>query len=56
MNDNHLQDWNSEIDNSSRARTYILCCSFGLNSYLKCVKNRKSLNLPYAVLKCQYIY
>jgi len=41
MRDNYLQDWNSEIENSSRARTYILFCSFGLNSYFKCVKIEK---------------
>ena len=41
MRDNYLQDWNSEIKNSSRARTYRLFCSFGLNSYLKCVKIEK---------------
>jgi len=32
MRDNYLQDWNSEIENSSRARTCRLFCSFGLNS------------------------
>ena len=29
------------IENSSRARTYRLVCSFSLNSYLKCVKIEK---------------
>ena len=38
MGNNYLQDWNSEIGNSSRARTYRLFCSYGLNTYLKCVK------------------
>ena len=41
MRDNYLQDWNREIANSSRARTYRLVCSFGLNSYLKCVNTEK---------------
>ena len=41
MGDTYLQDWNSEIEHSSRARTYRLFCSFGLNLYLKCVKIEK---------------
>ena len=41
MRDNYLRDWNSDIENSSRARTYRLCCSFGLTLYLKCVKIEK---------------
>jgi len=41
MRDNYLQDWNSGIEHSSRARTYRLFCSVGLNSYLKCVKIEK---------------
>ena len=41
MRDNYLQDWNREIANSSRGRTYRLVCSFGLNSYLKCVNTEK---------------
>ena len=40
MRDNYLQDWNSEIENSQRA-TYRLFCSFGLETYLKCVKIEK---------------
>ena len=36
MRDIYLQDWNSEIENSSRARTYTcrLCCSFGLDGHV----------------------
>ena len=30
-----------KLENSSRVRTYRLFCSFGLNSYLKCVKIEK---------------
>jgi len=37
MRDNYLQDWNSEIENASRARTYRLFYNFGLETYLKCV-------------------
>ena len=40
MRDNYLQDWNSEIENSPTA-TYRLFWSFGLETYLKCVKIEK---------------
>ena len=40
MRDNYLQDWNNEIENSPRV-TYRLFCSFGLETYLKCVKIEK---------------
>jgi len=56
MRDKYLQDCNSEIENSSRARTYRLFCSFGLNKYWKCEKIEKKLNLSYVVLECQHIY
>ena len=42
MRDNYLQDWNSDIENSSRARTYRLFWSFGLETYLKIVKIENS--------------
>jgi len=41
MRDNYSQDWNSKIENSSRARTYRLFCSFGLNKYVRCEKIEK---------------
>ena len=38
IRDNYLQDWTSEIENSSNARTYRLVCRLSLETYLKCVK------------------
>jgi len=46
MRDNYLQDWTSEMD-ILRANTYRLFCSFGLETYLTCVKLETRFNLPY---------
>ena len=70
MGDTYLQDWNSEIEHSSRARTYRLFCSFGLNSYFKVAlcrfrvsahrlaveagRRHKPNKIPYNERKCQY--
>mgnify|MGYP000426324330 FL=1 len=69
MGDTYLQDWNSEIEHSSRARTYRLFCSFGLNSYFKFAlcrfrvsahrlavetgRRHKPNKIPYNERKCQ---
>ena len=41
VKDNFLQSWNSDLENSSRARSYRLFCNFDFQSYLSCIKNEK---------------
>ena len=41
LKDNYLQLWNSELDMSTRARTYRLFCNFGYQQYLNCVTIEK---------------
>jgi len=37
LNDDLIQNWNSELIESSRARTYVLFCNFRLHPYLTCI-------------------
>ena len=39
--DNYLQLWNSDLDHSSRARTYRLFCNFIYQPYLSFIKIEK---------------
>ena len=41
LNDNFIQKWNENINNSTRAKTYKLFCDFGFKSYLNNVNIRK---------------
>ena len=41
LNDNFIQNWNSELIESSRARTYVLFCIFRLQPYLTCMMLEK---------------
>ena len=37
LNDNFIQNWNSELIESSRARTYVMFCNFRQQPYLTCI-------------------
>ena len=55
MRDNYLQDWNSEIENSSRATTYRLC-RFRVSAHRLAVEVgrwHKPNKIPYNERKCQ---
>ena len=41
LNDNFLQNWNSELIESLRVRTYVLFCIFRLQPYLTCMMLEK---------------
>ena len=41
LNDNFIQNWNSELIESLRVRTYVLFCIFRLQPYLTCMMLEK---------------
>ena len=41
LNDNFIQNWNSELIESSRARTYVMFCNFRQQPYLTCITLEK---------------
>ena len=41
QNDSYIQNWNSQLENSSRARTYTLFSNFGFKPYLDSINISK---------------
>ena len=41
LNDNFIQNWNSELKEFSRARTYVQFCNFRPQPYLTCITLEK---------------
>ena len=41
LNDSYIQTWNSQLENSSRARTYTLFSNFSFKTYLDSINIRK---------------
>ena len=42
IEDNYIQLWNNDLENSSRARTYRLYCNFTYQPYLDIIKTEKN--------------